>query len=246
MRLANKAALVTGAGSGLGRETALYLAEEGAAVAVNDVNAASAEETAMEIRAKGGTAIAVPADVSNSTAVREMFASVLRRFGTLDILVNNAGIVDVAETSSLSDEAWRRVIGVHLDGTFFCTREALKTMLPKRSGKIVNVSSVVGMTGGVGMAHYAAAKAGVFSFTATVGREVASKGVNVNAVAPGAVETPMLARLQDQGLRYGPPPPIKRAARSREVASLIAYLASDEASYLCGETININGGGLVK
>jgi 3-oxoacyl-[acyl-carrier protein] reductase len=249
MKLSGKVALVTGANSGIGKAVALYLAEEGADVAVNYVvNPSEAQEVVKEIRALGRRTIAVEADVSSSTAAKAMFERTVNEFSTLDILVNNAGIGNFASAVDMKDEVWNKMLGVHLYGTMNCTREALKIMLPKKSGKIINIASICGMTGCLGAAHYSAAKGGIMGYTHAVAREVISQGINVNAIAPGYIETPLLAGagMTDEMLKQLLTQiPIGRLGKPREVASLVAYLASDDANFMVGQVISPNGGQVI-
>jgi 3-oxoacyl-[acyl-carrier protein] reductase len=241
--------LVTGANSGIGKAIALYLAEEGADVAVNFiVNPSEAEEVAKEIRAMGRRAIIVEADVSNVGSVKDMFAKVVKEFSTLDILVNNAGIGNLMPAVDMKDDVWNKMIAVHLFGTMNCTREALKIMLKQKSGKIINIASICGMTGCLGAAHYSAAKGGIIGYTHAVSREVIGQGINVNAVAPGYIDTPLLsnAGLTDEMLKQLLSQiPIGRLGKPREIASLVAYLASEDANFMVGQVISPNGGQVI-
>jgi 3-oxoacyl-[acyl-carrier protein] reductase len=249
MKLSGKIALVTGANSGIGKAVALYLAEEGADVAVNYiVNPSEAQEVVKEIKALGKRAIAVEADVSSSASVQAMFAKVVAEFSTLDILVNNAGIGNLMPAVDMKDDAWNRMIAVHLYGTMNCTREALKIMLKKKSGKIINIASICGITGCLGAAHYSAAKGGIMGYTHAVSREVISQGINVNAVAPGYIDTPLLsnAGMTDEMLKLLLTEiPIGRLGKPREIASLVAYLATDDANFMVGQVISPNGGQVI-
>jgi len=205
MRLKDKIVLVTGGGSGIGREMGLLFASEGATVGVNDVRPESAQNVATEITRAGGMARPFVADVSNSAAVKRMFTEFLAAFGTIDVLVNNAGIgrtrettggeVELLGTIDLTDDDWHKMIATHLDATFYCTREALKLMIPKGSGHIINQGSIAGTAGLPFVSNYCAAKAGIIGFTKSVALEVAKYGVVVNAIAPGFIETPMTAPM---------------------------------------------------
>jgi 3-oxoacyl-[acyl-carrier protein] reductase len=249
MKLSGKVALVTGANSGIGRAVALYLAEEGADVVVNFVvNPSEAQEVVKEIETLGRRAIAVDADVSNSEAVKAMFERVVNKFSTIDILVNNAGIGNFASAVDMKNDVWNKMLGVHLYGTMNCTREALKIMLKNKSGKIINIASICGITGCLGAAHYSAAKGGIMGYTHAVAREVISQGINVNAIAPGYIETPLLsnAGMTDDMLKQLLTQiPIGRLGKPREVASLVAYLASDDANFMVGQVISPNGGQVI-
>jgi 3-oxoacyl-[acyl-carrier protein] reductase len=249
MKLSGKVALVTGANSGIGKAVALYLAEEGADVAINYiVNPSEAQEVVKEIQALGRKALAVEADVSSSIAVKVMFERTIKEFSTLDILVNNAGIGNFASAVDMKDDVWNKMLAVHLYGTMNCTREALKIMVKKKSGKIINIASICGITGCLGAAHYSAAKGGIMGYTHAVAREVISQGINVNAIAPGYVETPLLSNagmtpemLKDLLTQI----PIGRLGKPREIASLAAYLASDDANFMVGQVISPNGGQVI-
>jgi len=249
MKLLGKIALVTGANSGIGKAVSLYLAEEGADIVVNYVvNPAEAQEVVKEVQALGRRAIALDADVSSSTAVKNMFEKTITEFSTLDILVNNAGIGNFASAVDMEDDVWNKMLGVHLYGTMNCTREALKIMLKNKSGKIINIASICGITGCLGAAHYSAAKGGIIGYTHAVAREVISQGINVNAIAPGYIETPMLsgAGITDEILKQLLIQiPIGRLGKPREIASLVAYLASDDANFMVGQVISPNGGQVI-
>jgi 3-oxoacyl-[acyl-carrier protein] reductase len=269
MKLKDRIALVTGGGSGIGRAIALLFAEEGARVVVNDVNLPAAEQTVAAMEAARGRA--VRADVADSAQVRAMFAEIEREFATLDILVNNAGIAPagaeceaigrraemrLAEvlsgqgvqthwdiTQAITDEAWRRMIAVHLDGTFFCTREALRLMSRRNRGVIINMSSVAALMGVESASHYSAAKGGILSFTRAVAREVSSRGIRVNAICPGFIDTPMTAPippLMRTAIVAGTP--LGRWAEPAEVATTALFLASDDSSFFTGQWLSPNGG----
>ena len=249
MKLLGKVALVTGASSGIGRAVALYMAEEGADVAINyHSNLAEAEEAVVEAKTFGRKAMAVKADVSSHEEVKEMFAQVTDEFSTLDILVNNAGIGNLMPAVSMKDNVWNTMLGIHLYGTMNCTREALKIMIPKKSGKIINIASICGTTGCLGAAHYSAAKGGIIGYTHAVAREVISQGINVNAVAPGYTDTPLLSKggLTDEMLKLLLAEiPIGRLGKPREIASLVAYLATEDANFIVGQVISPNGGQVI-
>lgn len=249
MKLSGKVALVTGANSGIGKAIALYLAEEGADIVVDYVmKTEEAEAVVKEITAMERRAIAIKADVSSAAEVKNMFAKVIEEFSTLDILVNNAGIGNLIPTVDISDDIWNKMIGIHLYGTMNCTREALKIMLKKKSGKIINIASICGTTGCLGASHYSAAKGGIIGFTHAVAREVITQGINVNAVAPGYVDTPLLsgAGLTGDALKeLLREIPIGRLGKPREIASLVAYLATEDADFMVGQVISPNGGQVI-
>jgi 3-oxoacyl-[acyl-carrier protein] reductase len=269
MRLQGRIALVTGGGSGIGRAICERFAEEGARVIVNDVRAEAAEAT---VKALGPGARAMVASVADSAAVREMFAAVDREHGRLDILVNNAGvafgpgddrealkaksdarIMEVVAgggvhthwdvTQSLSDEAWHHVIGVHLHGTFYCTREALRLMSRQNRGVIVNLSSVAALMGLDTVPHYSAAKGAILALTRAVAREVASRNIRVNAICPGYIDTPMTAPISELTRKaILSRTPMGRIGEPREIADTALFLASDESSYFTGQWLSPNGG----
>ena len=250
MKLKDKVVLITGGGSGLGREMGLTFAREGAKVGVNDIRPESAQNVVTEIERAGGKARPFVADVSSSAAVARMFAEFIAAYGTIDILINNAGIGRIRETDTvaagtqdLSDEDLHKMLATHLDSTFFCTREALKTMIPKKSGRIINLASIAATTGLVFAPHYCAAKGGIASFTKSVAREVVSNGILVNAIAPGFIETPMTAPIEGE-LRQQviAMTPMGRFGEPREIAAAALFLASDDGSFMVGQIVSPNGG----
>ena len=242
--LAGRVALVTGGGRGIGAAIASRLAADGATVAVNYLsNRAAAEATVRTIEAAGGRALAVGFDVGDAEAVRGGVARVVDALGGLDILVNNAGITRDALVLRLKEEDWEAVLRTDLTGVFLCTKVAARIMLKARGGRIVNVASVVAEIGNAGQAAYAAAKAGVIGFTKAVARELASRNITVNAVAPGLVATEMSAAIADgQRAAYRLAIPIGREAEEGEIAAAVAYLASPDASYVTGHVLRVNGG----
>ena len=249
MRLKDKIVLVTGGGSGLGREMGLLFAREGAKVGVNDVRPEAAQNVATEIERAGGVARPFVADVSSSAAVRKMFAEFLAAFGTIDVLVNNAGIgrtrdtTDLFTTIELTDDDWHKMIATHLDATFYCTREALRVMIPKKAGRIINQGSIAGTAGLPFVSNYCAAKAGIIGFTKSVALEVAKHGVLVNAIAPGFIETPMTAPLEAEARQWViGNTPLGRFGQPHDIAAAALYLASDDANFMVGQVISPNGG----
>ena len=271
MKLEGRTALVTGAGSGIGRATAILFANEGARVIVNDVNRESAEDTVGAMGAARERGCAHQADVSDSGAVRAMFEEVNQRFGDLHVLVNNAGIAETGNrrdeinrkgeaqlqellsggpiqshwdvTASLSDEEWRQMMDVHLGGTFFCTREALKLMAAKNRGSIINISSVAGLSGIPVASHYGAAKGGILGFTRSVALEMATRNIRVNAICPGWVETPMTQHFTPfLKMSITARIPMMRWGRPEEIAATALFLASDDSAYYTGQWLSPNGG----
>lgn len=245
MLLDGKVALVTGASRGIGRAIALRLAAEGAKVAVNYAgNQAAAEETKAAIEAAGGEAMLCQADVSDKDAVAAMIDAVLEHFGgRLDILVNNAGITRDGLLMRMKDEDFEKVIDTNLKGIFYCTKAVTKPMMKQRSGRIVNMASVVGLTGNAGQANYAAAKAGVIGFSKSAAKELAARGITVNAVAPGFIATDMTAAMPDKAKEavLGTIP-LGRPGQPEDVAAAVLFLVSDHASYITGQIINVDGG----
>ena len=244
MQIEGKVAFVTGASRGIGRAIALTLAEAGADVAVNYAgNAAAAEEVAAEIRKMGRRALILQGDVSQTEAAAAMLDAVVAEFGRCDILVYNAGITRDGLLMRMKEEDWDAVLNTNLKGVFNCTKAALKYMMKQRSGKIVNIASVVGIMGNAGQANYAAAKAGCIGFTKSVAKEVASRGITVNAVAPGLIATDMTSVLPDKVIEeMAAGIPLKRAGQPVDVAKAVLFLVSDDAAYITGQTLNVDGG----
>ena len=244
MLLANKTALVTGASRGIGRATAIELAKAGAKVAVNYAgNRAAAEEVVALIEAAGGQVFMVQADVGDSAAVDAMVKSVVERFGSIDILVNNAGITRDNLIMRMKEEDWDAVIHTNLKGIFNCTKLVSKLMMKQRYGRIVNLTSVVGVMGNAGQSNYAAAKAGVIGFTKSMAKELASRNINVNAVAPGYISTDMTADLPEQAKTdLQSQIPLQRLGNPADVASAVLFLVSPGADYITGQTLHVDGG----
>jgi 3-oxoacyl-[acyl-carrier protein] reductase len=242
MGLDDRVAVVTGSGQGIGRAIALRLAEAGATVVVNDIGEA-VEAVAEEIRAIPRPSLAVVADVSRSADATEMVEKIIAQYGRVDILVNNAGINRDQLVMRMSDDDWDRVIGVDLRSVFLCTRAALRHMVKQRWGRIINISSIVGVVGNRGQANYAAAKAGVIGFTRTVAKEVASRGVTANAIAPGFIDTGMTRALDEDWKRQlRQQIPLGFFGTPQDVAEAVAFLASEEARYITGQVLGVDGG----
>jgi 3-oxoacyl-[acyl-carrier protein] reductase len=268
MQLEGNVALITGAGSGIGRAIALAFAREGAMIAVNDIREEAAQQVVDEIAAAGGRAMAVPADVADGRAALKMFTRFLTVWDALDIVVNNAGMVFLAPhvaanlaqmanemltagrphtalnaTATMEDGVWRRTLAVHLDGTFHCTREALKVMQVRRRGKIINMASIAGTTGLAGSPDYCAAKGGIIAFTKSVAKEVAHLNIQVNALAPGFIDTPLLdAMTPEMRTLFLAQTPMGRLGTAEEIAAAALYLASPAADFVTGQVLSPNGG----
>jgi len=244
-RLNGRIALVTGAGRGIGQSIALRLAQEGASVIVNDIILTNAESVAEDIKKMGQESLAIYADISKPDDVRQMFEQIKTRFGSLDILVNNAGCTQNVSVLEMKDEDWDRILKINLYGVFYCSKAAIKLMIPNNYGKIVSISSVAGKQGGGvwGAAHYSAAKAGIIGFTKKLAKEVAQNNITVNAIAPGVIEIPIenKKRLKVKA-DVAKKTPIGRQGRPEEVAAAVSFLSSDDSSFITGETINVNGG----
>jgi 3-oxoacyl-[acyl-carrier protein] reductase len=243
LELKDRVALVTGGAQGIGKAVALLLAKNGADIAVSDVNLQKAEETAGEIQSLGRKAMAIKADVSSSEDVERMVQAIMERFGRIDILVNNAGIARDKLILRMTEEDWDAVLNVNLKGTFHCTRTVIRHMSKQRYGKIVNIASVVGEMGNAGQANYAASKAGVIGLTKTVAREFAQRGINVNAIAPGYIATPMTDALPEKAKEeLQRMIPMERLGKPEDVAEAVLFLVSEASSYITGQVINVNGG----
>ncbi|MEK4220927.1 3-oxoacyl-[acyl-carrier-protein] reductase [Bacillus sp. FSL W8-0116] len=244
MRLEGKVALVTGASRGIGREIALEFAREGADVAVNYAGSEEkAREVAEEIKAMGRKALLVQCDVSDSQSVQDMIKSVVDYFGGLDILVNNAGITRDNLILRMKEEEWDAVINTNLKGVFLCTKAAARAMMKKRSGRIINISSIVGITGNPGQANYVAAKSGVIGLTKTTAKEFASRGITVNAIAPGFISTDMTENLPEEVKEAMiKQVPLARIGEPKEIARVALFLASPDSSYMTGQILRVDGG----
>jgi 3-oxoacyl-[acyl-carrier protein] reductase len=243
MRLNNKICVITGAAQGIGLATALKFADEGAAIVVCDLKAEGVAAALEQVRARGARALGFTLNVTDREALDLMVASVREVFGRIDVLVNNAGITRDARLQKMTLEQFDAVIDVNLRGVFHATQAVLPTMLEQGSGVILVASSVVGIYGNFGQTNYAASKFGVIGFAKTWSRELGPKGIRVNAVAPGFVETPILASVPDKVLQHmREQVPLHRLGKPEEVANVYAFLASDEASYINGAVIEVSGG----
>ena len=243
MELKGKVALVTGGAQGIGKAVALMLARHGADVIVADVNLEKAAETAKELEAAGGRAMAVNVDVTRLGDVEKMVESALARFGRIDILINNAGIARDKLILRMAEEDWDTVLAVNLKGTFNCTKAVIKHMSKQRSGKVVNIASVVGEMGNAGQANYSASKAGVIGLTKTIAREFAQRGINVNAIAPGYIQTAMTDVLPEKAKEeLQRMIPMERLGQPEDVAHAVLFLVSEASSYVTGQVLNVNGG----
>ena len=242
--LSGKVALVTGGSRGIGRAIALALAEHGASVAVNYVaNAGAADEVVQRIVAGGGRAVAIQGDVSRSEDAGRLVSETRSAFDGLHILVNNAGLTQDDLLLRMSEEAWDRVLAVDLRGAFLCTKAALRPMIRQRWGRIINIASVAGLVGNAGQANYAAAKAGLIGLTKSVAKEVASRNVTANVIAPGLVRTELTADLTDtQEQAVLQVVPLGRAATAEEIAPAVVFFASEEAGYATGSVLAVDGG----
>ena len=243
MRLTDKVSIITGAGQGIGRATALKFAVEGAKVAVCDLNMEAVEDTVTAIRDAGGDAAGFDVDVTNKESIARMVAGVMARWGRIDTLVNNAGIVQDAQFKKMTDEQFERVIDVNLKGVYNCTKAVVDIMLEQNSGVILNASSIVGLYGNFGQTNYAATKFGVIGMVKTWARELGRKGIRANAICPGFIETAILSSIPDKVIKMMEEKvPLGRLGKPEEIANTYAWLASDEASYINGAVIEVSGG----
>ena len=243
MQLKGKVALVTGGARGIGKSIVIEMARQGCDLVVSDIDLDGAMDTAKEVEAMGQKAIAVKNDVSSSQDVEDMVKSAVDAFGKIDILVNNAGITRDALLIRMSESDWDRVMDINLKGPFLCTKAVLRLMMKQKSGKIINMASVVGVGGNAGQANYAASKAGIIGFTKSIAKEAASRNIQVNAIAPGFIETEMTDHLPDAVKTWFiENSPIKRPGKPEEVARIAVFLASSDSDYITGQVIHVDGG----
>jgi len=243
MGLKDKVALITGGARGIGRAIALAFAREGADIAIADVNQEEAEKTAKDIEALGRKSLPILMDVTNYAKVEEALNKILDKFGKVDILVNNAGITKDSLLLRMNEADWDAVINVNLKGTFNCTKAVSKAMIKQHSGKIINIASIIGIIGNAGQANYSASKAGIIALTKTAAKELASRNINVNAVAPGFIQTEMTARLsEDIKQKMKEAIPLNKFGSPDDVAAVCLFLASEAANYITGQTIVVDGG----
>jgi len=246
LSLKGKTVLITGGARGIGKEIAILFAREGADIALCDVDLEEANKTAKEIQVLGREGLVIKADVTDLKDVQGMVDKILDKFKKLDILINNAGITKDNLVLRMSEEDWDKVIAVNLKGCFICTKIAAKVMLKQRSGRIINLASIIGIMGNAGQANYAASKAGIIALTKSVAKELASRGVLVNAIAPGFIKTEMTARLsEDIQKKMLSVIPLGRFGEPKDVADLALFLSSEGSSYITGQVIQIDGGMLM-
>ncbi|MFA5311205.1 MAG: 3-oxoacyl-[acyl-carrier-protein] reductase [Candidatus Omnitrophota bacterium] len=243
MRLKDKVALITGGARGIGKSIALTFAKEGADIVVADVNLESASKTAAEIESLGRKALALELDVTDFAKVEDGVNKILDKFGKVDILVNNAGITKDNLLLRMSQAEWDAVINVNLKGTFNCIKAVSRPMVKQKSGRIISIASIIGLMGNWGQANYAASKAGIIALTKTVAKELASRNINANSVAPGFIQTDMTAKLPEEVKRKMMEAiPMAKLGTPEDVANVCLFLASDESSYVTGQTITVDGG----
>jgi len=244
VKIQGQVALVTGASRGIGREIALELARQGANVAVNYAgNEALANEVVAEIEAMGQKAIAIRCNVANADEVSSMVKATIEQFGSVDILVNNAGVTRDNLLMRMKEEEWDAVLNTNLKGVFLCTKAVTRPMMKQRKGRIINVASVVGIVGNAGQANYVAAKAGVIGLTKTTAKELAPRGINVNAIAPGFISTDMTEKLPDEAKNsLLAQIPLSRFGEPGDIAKVAVFLASEDSAYMTGQTLCVDGG----
>jgi len=243
VELSGKVALVTGGAQGIGKAIALLLAKNGADVAISDINLEKAQETANEIESMGQRSLALKANVADLKEVEQMVEAIVQQLGRIDILVNNAGITRDRLILRMTEEDWDAVLNVNLKGTFNCTKAAIRYMSKQKSGKVVSIASVTGEMGNAGQANYGASKAGVIGFTKTIAREFAARGINVNAIAPGYIQTAMTDAVPDKAKEMLKQMiPMERLGQPEDVAEAVLFLVTERSSYITGQVLNVNGG----
>ncbi|MFH0935293.1 MAG: 3-oxoacyl-[acyl-carrier-protein] reductase [Candidatus Omnitrophota bacterium] len=243
MRFKDKVAFITGAGRGIGRAIALGFAREGADVALGDINKTDTDKTCADIEAMGRRGLSIETDVTNPASVGEAINKILDKFSKVDILINNAGITKDNLLLRMSEEQWDTVLKVNLSGSFNCIKAVSRPMIKQRSGKIINIASIIGIIGNAGQANYSASKAGIIALTKTAAKELSGRNVNVNAVAPGFIETEMTARLPEElKKKMMQAIPLGRFGSPSDVAAVCMFLASEDAAYITGQTIVVDGG----
>jgi 3-oxoacyl-[acyl-carrier protein] reductase len=243
VELTGKVALVTGAAQGIGKAIALLLAQNGADVVISDINLEKAQETADEVQGMGRRSLAIKVNVADLKEVEQMVENIVGQLGRIDILVNNAGITRDRLILRMTEEDWDAVLDVNLKGTFNCTKAAIRYMSKQKSGKIVSIASVTGEMGNPGQANYGASKAGVIGFTKTIAREFAARGINVNAIAPGYIQTAMTDAVPEKAREeLKRMIPMERLGQPEDVARAVFFLVSENSSYITGQVLNVNGG----
>lgn len=243
MKFDGKTALITGSARGIGKAIAERLASQGARIIISDVMMDAAEKTVQEFKDKGYEAFAIKADVSNSDDVKALIKEAVAKYQTLDIVVNNAGITRDTLMIRMSEDDWDKVLDINLKGAFLITRASAKIMMKQRFGKIVNISSVVGQMGNAGQSNYSASKAGLIGLTKSAARELAARGITVNAIAPGFIESEMTDKLPEEVRNeFMKATALKRFGKPEDIAAAVAFLVSDDASYITGQILAVNGG----
>lgn len=240
----NKVAIITGAGRGIGRACAYKLASQGMTVVVNySSSAKAAEETVLTIKSSGGNAVAYQCDVSNNSMVEKMVTDIINQYAKVDVLINNAGITKDNLSVVMTEEEFDDVISINLKGAFNCIHACLPNMIKNRYGRIINITSISGLHGNPGQVNYSAAKAGLIGLTKSVAKEVGKRGITINAIAPGFIETDMVKDFDEESRKQlSKDIPLKRFGKAEEVADIVAFFASDKASYTTGSVINVDGG----
>jgi 3-oxoacyl-[acyl-carrier protein] reductase len=243
MRVKNKVVIITGGGSGIGKETGILFAKEGAKVVVADINEKAGEETVDEIKNAGGEVIFAKLDVTDREQTKQVVKDTIAKYGRIDVLINNAGIIQDALVVKMTEDQWDNVININLKGPFNCIQAVVEQMITQGSGVIINISSIVALYGNVGQTNYAATKAGLVGMTKTLAKELGKKGIRVNAVAPGFIYTPMTATVPEKILEMmKEKTPLKRLGTPSDVANTLLFLSSDDASFINGAVISVDGG----